>query len=69
MTIDKLEPIIEKLTERIRNLSFPFKDSTIEHEADEAKNEIIELLEQYLELAGQDWEQRNESGNTEEEET
>lgn len=61
MTIDRLEAQIEKLTERIRNLNFDFKDPEIQKEAEDSKEEMIDLLENFGELASQDWENRPES--------
>lgn len=58
MSIDRLETNIEKTTERIRNLAFQFHDSSAETEAENAKNEAVASLENYLELASQDWENR-----------
>lgn len=66
MTIDKLESQVEKLTERVRLLSYPFADAELQKEADDARDEIVDLLENYLELATQDWETRP---NSDEEET
>jgi hypothetical protein len=58
ITIDKLEPIIEKVNERLRGLNFVFHDKEIGKEAEDAKDEAIAALENYLELATQDWENR-----------
>ena len=69
MTIDKLEPRVEKLTEQIRNLNFQFKDADLQQEAEKSKDEAIELLEGWLELATQDWENRPESSDEDAEET
>lgn len=66
-TIDKLEPNIEKLTERIRSLNFTFKDAELQQEAENARDEAIELLESYLELATQDWEQSGSAESSSEE--
>lgn len=60
-TIDKLEPRIEKMVEKVRELSFVFKNKDIENEAEESKNEAIAALENYLELASQDWDERPQS--------
>lgn len=69
MTIDKLEPRVEKLTEQIRNLNFQFKDADLQQEAEKSKDEAIELLEDWLDLATQDWENRPESSDEDAEET
>ena len=53
--------------EQVRSLSFPFKDEELQQEAENARNEIIELLESYIELATQDWESRSETETKEEE--
>jgi hypothetical protein len=58
ITIDKLEQKTEKLVEQVRNLNFPFTDTDLEKEAEDAREEIIAALENFLELATQDWEQR-----------
>lgn len=58
MTIDKLETKMEKLVEQVRSLNFSFHDSGLENDADNAKNEVIALLEGFQELAAQDWETR-----------
>ena len=58
ITIDKLETRVEKYVEKIRELNFVFKDSVMEQDADEAKNEAIAALESYLDLAQQDWDSR-----------
>ena len=68
ITIDKLEQKIEKLTEQIRNLSFPFKDTELQKEAEDARDETIDLLESYLELATQDWEEQEGKESEREEE-
>ena len=67
MTIDRLEQKVEKLMEQVRSLSFPFKDEELQQEAENARDEIIELLESYIELATQDWESRSETETEEEE--
>ena len=61
MTIDRLETQIEKLVERIRNLHFEFSNPELQKEAEDSKEEIIDLLEGYGELATEDWENRPES--------
>jgi hypothetical protein len=58
ITIDKLETQTEKLLEKIRSLTFQFQDSSLESEADTAKEEAIASLESFLELATQDWDER-----------
>ena len=67
MTTDRLEQKIEKLSEQVRSLSFQFKDGELQQEAENARDEIIELLESYMELATQDWEDRPENETEEEE--
>lgn len=61
MTIDRVEQTIEKLTERIRSLSFDFVDDDLRSEAENVRDEAIEHLEAYLELVTQDWEGRPDS--------
>lgn len=67
MTIDKLEPTLEKMTERLRNLSFSFYDADLGKEADDARDEAIAAIESYLELAVQDWEDRPDADDKDEE--
>jgi len=67
MTIDKLEPILDKMTERLRNLSFSFYDADLGKEADDARDEAIAALESYLELAVQDWENRPDTDGEDDE--
>lgn len=66
ITIDKLEAQTEKLLEKIRSLSYTFQDSSLETEADAAKEEAIASLESFLELAQQDWDERPQEEATEE---
>ena len=64
MTIDKLETSIEKLSDKVKQvLSFKFKDEALDTEAESLKDDIIAALEDYLDLAGEDWE--NSSQNNE----
>ncbi len=58
MNIDKLETVIDKLTEKVRVLSFSFHDPDLASEAESARDAAVEALETYLELAGEDWEKR-----------
>ena len=53
-TLTQLEPKIESLSEKIRNLNYKFKDDELEKEAEESKNDIIALLENYQDLATRD---------------
>ena len=66
-TIDTLEPKVEKLIERIRSLNFTFHDSELQQSADNSKEEIIELLEGWIELATEDWENRPQTEQADEE--
>jgi hypothetical protein len=63
MTIDKLESKVERMIEQIRAIAFEFHDTGLETDADEAKNEAIAALENYQELAAQDWEERPQKEN------
>jgi hypothetical protein len=65
-TIDKLEPRIEKMVEKVRELSFVFKNKDIENEAEESRNEAIASLENFLELAQQDWDEQPHNEEDEE---
>lgn len=60
ITLGKLEEKIEKLTERLRTLNFDFKNAELQKEAEDGRDEAIDLLENYLELATQDWENRSD---------
>lgn len=51
---DKLDAKITKLIESIRNLSFPFSNETRQGDFQGNKDEIIELLEDMVEMAGED---------------
>lgn len=65
MTPNKIEEKAEKLIDRIRELNFQFKNSSIESEADETKNEAIGALEYFMDLVNQDWDERAEEENEE----
>ena len=67
MTIDKLEPKIEKLIERVQAATrLPFQNHKLAREADsQIKRILFELLEGFLEHAEQDWETGD--GHSEEE--
>lgn len=67
MTIDKLESVVEKLSEKIRNLSFDFLNDALESDANGAKESAIAALEDFLEMASEDWEQREESEDDDDE--
>jgi|WetSurMetagenome_2_1015567.scaffolds.fasta_scaffold1194899_2 hypothetical protein len=56
ITIDKLENNIEKLTEKIKGLTFPFNDPGLESDAEKLRDAAVEALEDFLELANTDWE-------------
>lgn len=58
MTIDKLEERTEKIVEQVRSLSFQFANAELQKEAEDARDEAIDLLESFLELASQDWDER-----------
>lgn len=51
----------------MRNLNFQFRDSDLEKEANEAKEEACNVMENYLELAAQDWEQRPQAEDDDDE--
>ena len=57
--IDKLEEKIDKLVEQIRDIAFPFEDDKNAEDAEASRDEAISLLENYLDLANQDWEGRD----------
>ena len=59
MSTDKLEQKIESLSEKIRAITFRFQDANLEKEADESKEEAIAALENYLDLANTDLDNRN----------
>jgi hypothetical protein len=61
ITIDKLEQKIEKLMEQVRSLSFAFKNPDLQKDAEDARDEAVDLLESYCELATQDWEEQSEN--------
>ena len=65
VSIDKLETKIEGLIEKISALNFDFRDANLEKESQEAKESVIQALEDYLELANQDYEQRSQGEDTE----
>lgn len=58
--IDKFSDKTEALIEKVRNLSFKFQDDQLESDASDAKEEAVAALENYLELATQDFEGREE---------
>lgn len=63
VTIDKTESKIESLVDKIKNIKFTFSDSSLEREAEEKKEEAILALEEYLDLATTDLENRQDSNN------
>lgn len=65
VTLDKLESKIEAITEKIKAISFAFADSTLAQEAEEAKEEALASLENFIDLATTDFEQRPESAEEE----
>jgi hypothetical protein len=48
ISIDKLETNTEKLIEKVKALSFQFKDPQLSQEAETAKEEAIASLEAFL---------------------
>jgi len=60
MDIDKLGDKIDNLIEKIKTLKYNFKDDSLAQEAEETKEEIISLLESFLDLASSDAENQNE---------
>jgi hypothetical protein len=59
--IDKLADKVESLTEKIKNLKFKFQDDALEADAQDAQNEAVAALENWLELATQDADGRDET--------
>jgi hypothetical protein len=52
--IDKLADKIESLSEKIKALKHKFTDEALEQDAEEAKDNAISELENWLEIATQD---------------
>jgi hypothetical protein len=66
ITIDRLESQIEKLCEKIRALNFAFQDNDLAKEGEDALSEATAALENFLELASDDWENRPQTDESEE---
>lgn len=54
MDIDTFGDKVESVIERVKKLNYKFRDESLKADADKAKEEAVELLEQYLELATED---------------
>ena len=67
ITIDKLESKIEKFIDKLKALDYPFIDDSISSEAERAKEDAIQALEAFLELAQTDVETSAETKPAEEE--
>jgi hypothetical protein len=59
--IDKTADKVETLIEKVKNLKFKFQDESLESDANDAQSEAIAALENWLELAVEDFEGREES--------
>jgi hypothetical protein len=64
--IDKLGDKVESLIEKVKNLKFKFQDDALETDAQDAQNEAVAALENWLELVTQDADGRDETQEEEE---
>lgn len=54
MNVDQCGDKIEGIIERIKKLKYKFNDENKENEADKVKDEVISLLEEWLEMVVSD---------------